>query len=78
MKVKKEDKNRNSEGISMNLVKKLFLEMKIIKDNFRLTMIVISLLAVYFLVIGVFMVMENSKLFEFEHRIDDRCLNGSC
>ena len=24
------------------------------------------------------MIAENDKLFEFQHRIDDRCFDGSC
>ncbi len=59
-------------------IKRFFTRMKILKHNFKITLILIFLSSIYFLIMGIAMSRSIDDLFEFKHQIDDRCDNGTC
>lgn len=71
---------KKSEVVSQKVleIKNFFVKMRIIKDNFRNTMICLIILVCYFFIIGLSMIYVSIDLFEFEHRIDDRCVGNKC
>ena len=61
-----------------NEFKNFFSKLKIMKANFKATLIAITILIIYCLVIGVILFSKGNKLYEFEHQIDETCFNNKC
>lgn len=55
-----------------NDFKNFFLKTKIIKDNFKISMIILALLIVFFLIAGLLMWNQYQDLYEDEYRFDNK------